>query len=88
MDQIFNATSDLVLYVDNTRTILECNDSSLDLLGYERDEVRGQSVTMLYTNDLLMERYFEEMAGAGLTAEDQAWIKGRSASKWLNLEDD
>lgn len=36
---------------------------------------------------ILPERYFEEIAGAGLTAEDQAWIKGRSASKWLNLED-
>ena len=37
---------------------------------------------------ILPERYFEEMAGAGLTAEDQAWIKGRSARKWLNLEGD
>lgn len=33
------------------------------------------------------ERYFEEMAAAGLSEEDQAWIKGRSASRWLNLED-
>jgi predicted TIM-barrel fold metal-dependent hydrolase len=31
-------------------------------------------------------RYFEEMAGAGLSEEDQAWIKGRSASDWLNIE--
>lgn len=34
------------------------------------------------------ERYFAEMAAAGLTEEEQGWIKGRSASKWLNLEDD
>jgi predicted TIM-barrel fold metal-dependent hydrolase len=32
------------------------------------------------------ERYFEEMSAAGLSEEEQAWIKGRSASKWLNLE--
>ena len=36
---------------------------------------------------LLPDRYFEEMAAAGLTEEDRSWIKGRSASKWLNLED-
>lgn len=36
---------------------------------------------------ILPERYFEEMAAAGLSEEDQSWIKGRSASKWLNLED-
>ena len=35
---------------------------------------------------ILPERYFEEMAAAGLSEEEQAWIKGRSASKWLNLE--
>jgi predicted TIM-barrel fold metal-dependent hydrolase len=34
------------------------------------------------------ERYFEEMAGAGLSQEDLAWIKGRSASQWLNLDSD
>ena len=33
------------------------------------------------------ERYFEEMAAAGLSEEEQAWIKGRSAANWLNLED-
>lgn len=32
------------------------------------------------------DRYFEEMSAAGLTEEEQAWIKGRSASNWLNLE--
>jgi predicted TIM-barrel fold metal-dependent hydrolase len=37
---------------------------------------------------ILPERYFEEMIAAGLNEEEQAWIKGRSASKWLNLEDD
>jgi hypothetical protein len=36
---------------------------------------------------ILPERYFEEMAAAGLSEEEQAWIKGHSASKWLNLED-
>ena len=35
---------------------------------------------------ILPERYFEEMAAAGLSEEEQAWIKGLSASKWLNLE--
>lgn len=35
---------------------------------------------------ILPERYFEEMAAAGLSEEDQSWIKGRAASKWLNLE--
>lgn len=35
---------------------------------------------------ILPERYFEEMAAAGLSEENQAWIKGRSASKWLNLK--
>ncbi len=35
---------------------------------------------------ILPDRYFEEIAAAGLTEEDQAWIKGRSASMWLNLE--
>jgi hypothetical protein len=35
---------------------------------------------------ILPDRYFDEMAAAGLTEEDQSWIKGRSASKWLNLE--
>jgi predicted TIM-barrel fold metal-dependent hydrolase len=35
---------------------------------------------------ILPERYFEEMAAAGLSEEEQAWIKGRSASKWLYLE--
>jgi predicted TIM-barrel fold metal-dependent hydrolase len=33
-------------------------------------------------------RYFEEIAGAGLSEEDQAWIKGRSASIWLNIENE
>lgn len=37
---------------------------------------------------ILPDRYFEEMAAAGLTEEDQSWIKGRSASKWLNLDPD
>lgn len=32
------------------------------------------------------DRYFEEMSAAGLSDEDQGWIKGRSASNWLNLE--
>lgn len=36
---------------------------------------------------ILPDRYFEEMADAGLSAEDQAWIKGGSASRWLNLEE-
>ena len=36
---------------------------------------------------IMPERYFEEMAAAGLSEEEQAWIKGRSAAKWLNLED-
>jgi predicted TIM-barrel fold metal-dependent hydrolase len=36
---------------------------------------------------ILPDRYFEEMAAAGLTEEDRSWIQGRSASKWLNLED-
>jgi predicted TIM-barrel fold metal-dependent hydrolase len=31
-------------------------------------------------------RYFEEMAAAGLSEENLAWIKGRSASEWLGLE--
>ncbi len=31
------------------------------------------------------DRYFEEMAAAGLTEEEQCWIKGRSASEWLRL---
>ena len=35
---------------------------------------------------IVPDRYFEEMAAAGLTEEDQSWIKGRSASKWLNLD--
>lgn len=35
---------------------------------------------------ILPDRYFEEMAAAGLSEEDQSWIKGRSASKWLNLD--
>jgi predicted TIM-barrel fold metal-dependent hydrolase len=34
---------------------------------------------------LLPDRYFEEMAAAGLTEEEQSWIKGRSAGEWLNL---
>ncbi len=34
---------------------------------------------------LLPDRYFEEMIGAGLTDEDQSWIKGLSAREWLNL---
>ena len=33
------------------------------------------------------DRYFEEMAAAGLTEEEQCWIKGRSASEWLRLEE-
>ncbi|MEJ2365752.1 MAG: amidohydrolase family protein, partial [Deltaproteobacteria bacterium] len=37
---------------------------------------------------ILPERYFEEMTAAGLSEEDQVWIKGRSAGKWLNLRDD
>jgi predicted TIM-barrel fold metal-dependent hydrolase len=32
------------------------------------------------------ERYFTEMAGARLSIEDQAWIKGRAAAHWLGLE--
>ena len=35
---------------------------------------------------LLPDRYFEEMEAAGLSEEDQSWIKGRSASEWLNLD--
>ncbi len=34
---------------------------------------------------LLPDRYFQEMAAAGLSEEDQSWIKGRSAAEWLNL---
>ncbi len=34
------------------------------------------------------ERYFVEMAGARLSVEDQAWIKGRAAAHWLGLETD
>jgi hypothetical protein len=33
------------------------------------------------------ERYFKEMAEAGLSEEDLSWIRGRSASEWLQLED-
>jgi hypothetical protein len=36
---------------------------------------------------IVPDRYFQEMSAAGLSEEDQAWIKGRSASKWLNLDD-
>jgi predicted TIM-barrel fold metal-dependent hydrolase len=32
------------------------------------------------------DRYFEEMEAAGLSEEELAWIKGRSTSRWLNLE--
>ena len=32
------------------------------------------------------DRYFEEMEAAGLSDEELAWIKGRSASRWLILE--
>ncbi len=32
------------------------------------------------------DRYFEEMAAAGLSEEEQCWIKGRSASEWLKLD--
>ncbi|UCG14932.1 MAG: amidohydrolase [Deltaproteobacteria bacterium] len=32
------------------------------------------------------DRYFQEMAAAGLTEEDQSRIKGRSAIDWLNLQ--
>jgi predicted TIM-barrel fold metal-dependent hydrolase len=32
------------------------------------------------------DRYFEEMAAAGLSEEDLIWIKGRSANAWLNLK--
>jgi predicted TIM-barrel fold metal-dependent hydrolase len=35
---------------------------------------------------LLPDRYFEEMAAAGLTEEDQSWIKGGAAREWLNLD--
>jgi predicted TIM-barrel fold metal-dependent hydrolase len=31
------------------------------------------------------QRYFVEMAGAGLSKEDEAWIKGRAAAHWLGL---
>jgi predicted TIM-barrel fold metal-dependent hydrolase len=37
---------------------------------------------------ILPERYFEEMSAAGLSEEEQSWIKGRSAGEWLNLGDD
>jgi len=37
---------------------------------------------------ILPGRYFEEMSAAGLSEDELAWIKGRSAGKWLNLEDD
>jgi predicted TIM-barrel fold metal-dependent hydrolase len=34
---------------------------------------------------ILPERYFEEMSAVGLSEDELAWIKGRSASIWLNL---
>jgi predicted TIM-barrel fold metal-dependent hydrolase len=34
------------------------------------------------------ERYFAEIAGAGLSAGDEAWIKGRAAARWLGLGTD
>jgi len=34
------------------------------------------------------ERCFADMDGAGLSIEDQAWIKGRAAACWLGLETD
>jgi PAS domain S-box-containing protein len=61
MEQIFHSTNDIIIYIDRNKTILECNNGVSDLLGYNRDELVGKLLNELYSNDLLMERYFEKM---------------------------
>jgi PAS domain S-box-containing protein len=61
MEQIFNATNNLIIYIDMNKTIIECNKNVTEVLGYDRKELRGQFMNVLYANDLLQERYFSRM---------------------------
>jgi len=74
MEQIFNATNDLIIYIDMSRTIIECNKTVMDFLGYTRDELRGKFINVLYTNELLIERYFQKLEGV-YSGEDEVRLE-------------
>jgi PAS domain S-box-containing protein len=59
---IFNSSKDAVIYLDESKKIVECNTSVTDMFGYARDEIVEKSVDLLYANKLLMERYFDKLS--------------------------
>ncbi len=50
---IFNTAAGLITSVDRNGTILDCNARIKDLLGYEKDEVAGQSIAMVMHPDYM-----------------------------------
>ncbi len=50
---IFNTASGLITSVDRNGTILDCNVRIKDLLGYEKDEVAGQSIAKIIHPDYM-----------------------------------
>ncbi|MBN1104656.1 MAG: PAS domain S-box protein [Deltaproteobacteria bacterium] len=48
---LVEASSDAILELDPERRILSCNQAFLSLFGYERSEVEGRSVRIIYGSD-------------------------------------
>jgi PAS domain S-box-containing protein len=58
IEQIFNSANDVIIYIDMNKRIIECNSGVSSLFGYDRKELLGKPVNILYANELLTERYF------------------------------
>ena len=52
---IFNTAAGLITSVDRNGIILDCNARIKDLLGYEKDEVVGQSIAKIFHPDYLQQ---------------------------------
>lgn len=64
--RLFNASPDSILLIDETGRILDCNDATLEMGGYGREEIVGKSVSemegMVLPEDMpLMLAKFSEM---------------------------
>jgi len=52
---IFNTAAGLIASVDRDGTILDCNARIKDILGYEKDEVAGQSIAKIFHPDYMQQ---------------------------------
>ncbi|MBN2125475.1 MAG: PAS domain S-box protein [Deltaproteobacteria bacterium] len=48
---LVESSSDSILVLDRERRVLSCNQAFLDLFGYERREVEGQSIRIIHGSD-------------------------------------